>query len=84
MRIISNEHLNSEEDQAEESASRAFYVGMIAVALVSLVFFLTGWEEDKAFLAGLASGWVISVATYAVSTVYYGFKENWGLGNDKE
>ena len=65
------------EEYMNKSASRAFYCGMISVALVSFVCFL-------ALITGLAFGWAVSVVIYALSTAYYGFKEKWGLENDKE
>ena len=66
------------EEYMNKSASRAFYCGMISVALVSLK------EEKEALITGLAFGWAVSVIIYALSTAYYGFKEKWGLENDKE
>ena len=73
------------EEYMNKSASRAFYCGMISVALVSFVCFFAGLTVEKeALITGLASGWAVSVAIYALSTAYYGFKEKWGLENDKE
>ena len=73
------------EEYMNKSASRAFYCGMISVALVSLAgFFVGGRGETEALTAGLAFGWAVSAAVYALSTAYYGFKEKWGLEHDKE
>ena len=73
------------EEYMNKSASRAFYCGMISVALVSFVCFFAGLKEEKeALITGLAFGWAVSVIIYALSTAYYGFKEKWGLENDKE
>ena len=73
------------EEYMNKSASRAFYCGMISVALVSFVCFFDGLKEVKeALITGLAFGWAVSVIIYALSTAYYGFKEKWGLENDKE
>lgn len=73
------------ETYMSKSASLAFYCGMVAVALVSFVCFFAGIkEETDALITGLASGWAVSVVIYALSTAYYGFKEKWGLENDKE
>ena len=73
------------EEYMNKSASRAFYCGMISVALVSFVCFFAGIKEVKeALITGLAFGWAVSVIIYALSTAYYGFKEKWGLENDKE
>lgn len=73
------------EEYMNKSASRAFYVGMITIALVSFICFFTGMKNEKeALITGLASGWAISVATYALSTAYYGFREKWGMAHDKE
>ncbi len=73
------------EEYMNKSASRAFYCGMISVALVSFICFFAGFKEEKeALIIGLASGWAASVIIYALSAAYYGFKEKWGLENDKE
>ena len=73
------------EEYMNKSASRAFYCGMISVALVSFICFFAGLKEEKeALITGLASGWAVSIAIYDLSTAYYGFKEKWGLENDKE
>ena len=57
------------EEYMNKSASRAFYCGMISVALVSFVCFFAGLKEEKeALITGLASGWAVSVAIYALST----------------
>ena len=64
------------EEYMNKSASRAFYCGMISVALVSFVCFFAGIKEEKeALITGLAFGWAVSVIIYALSTAYYGFKE---------
>ena len=73
------------EEYMNKSASRAFYCGMISVALVAFVCFFAGIKEEKeALITGLSFGWAVSVIIYALSTAYYGFKEKWGLENDKE
>ena len=73
------------EEYMNKSAARAFYCGMITVAIVSLfVFFACSKEGREALITGLASGWAVSVAVYALSTAYYGFKEKWGLEHDQE
>ena len=77
--------IKSDEMLEEYMNKSAFYCGMISVALVSFVCFFAGLKEEKeALITGLASGWAVSVAIYALSTAYYGFKEKWGLENDKE
>lgn len=73
------------EEYMNKSASRGFYCGMISIALVSFVCFFAGLKEEKeALITGLASGWAVSVLIYALSVAYYGFKEKWGMENDKE
>ena len=68
-----------------KSASRAFYCGMVATAVVTLLcFFIKHTAEREALTTGLAVGWGVSIAVYALSTAFYGFKENWGLGHDKK
>ena len=73
------------EEYMNRSASRAFYCGMITVALVSVVCFFAGPKREReALITGFAAGWAVSVAVYALSTAYYGFKEKWGLEHDQE
>lgn len=73
------------EEYMDRSASRAFYCGMIAMALVSLgAFFLASQKENKALITGLAWGWIVSVVVYALSAAYYGFKERRGLECDQK
>ena len=73
------------EESLNRSAARAFLWGMVTVALVSLGCFLAGrWSETQALVTGLAAGWGVSVAVYALSTAYYGFRERWGLEHDPE
>ena len=68
------------EEYMNRSAARAFYCGMLTTAAVALVYFLAGLRSGRAaLLAGFAAGWGVSVAVYALSTVYYGFREKWGL-----
>lgn len=65
------------------SASLAFYCGMIATAITVLVrFFVIGKAANEALMTGLAAGWATSVIIHAVSTVYYGFRERWGMQDD--
>lgn len=67
------------------SASRAYYCGMIATAIVALVcFFVNRQAGSEALLYGFASGWGVSVAVHGVSIAYYQFREGWGLERDKE
>ena len=69
------------EEYMNKSASRAFYSGMAAVALVSLACFIAGkGGGTDALMTGLAAGWAASVVVYALSTAYYGFREKWGAG----
>ena len=73
------------EEYMNKLTSRAFYCGMVSVAIVTCVCFFSGWkEENQALITGLAVGWAVSIAVYALSAAYYGFKEKWGLDNDKE
>lgn len=72
------------DEYMDRSASRAFRCGMLTTAIVALVgFFAESQTGSNAFLTGLALGWAVSVMIYAASTAYYGFKEKWGLENDK-
>ena len=73
------------EEYMNKLTSRAFYCGMVSVAIVTCVCFFYGWkEENQALITGLAVGGAVSIAVYALSAAYYGFKEKWGLDNDKE
>ncbi len=73
------------EEYMNRSAARAFCGGMTTVALVTAGGFLAGSLSGKEALAtGFAAGWAVSVAIYALSTAYYGFKERWGLENDPQ
>lgn len=71
------------DEYMNKSAARAFYCGMIAVALATLFNFLV-WNRtgSRALSEGLAAGWAVSVVVYALSSAYYGFRESWGLKND--
>lgn len=72
------------EEYMNKSASRGFYCGMIAAAVVALAtFFLKGQAGNEALLTGMTLGWAFSVVVYGLSTAYYGFKGQWGLENDK-
>ena len=64
------------------SAARAFYCGMLATAAGALARFFAGAGGAAALPAGLALGWGVAVAVYALSTAYYGLREKWGLGDD--
>lgn len=73
------------EEYMDKSASRAFYCGMVTVALVSMISFLMSGREGKtSLITGLAAGWTVAIVVHALSTAYYGFKEKWGLADDKE
>ena len=88
--VVDFEYLFMESDEMLEqvvnrSASRAFYLGMVSVALVALVCFFGGLSDEKqALITGLGAGWAVSVVVYALSTAYYGFREKWGLEHDQE
>ena len=68
------------DEYMNRSAALAFYLGMTATALVSLVCFFAGLTDEKeALLTGFTAGFAVSAAVYAVSVAYYGFRERWGL-----
>ena len=56
--------------------------GMLATAAGALARFFAGAGGAAALTAGLALGWGVAVAVYALSTAYYGLREKWGLGDD--
>ena len=73
------------EEAMNRSAARAFYLGMIAVALATLFgFFVRREPAGEALAMGLAAGWAVSAVVYALSTACYGFRERWGLKDDPE
>lgn len=72
------------DEYMNKSASRGFYCGMLTTVVVTLVaFFIIGQGGYKAFITGLALGWAASVIAYSFSTAYHGFREKWGLADDK-
>ena len=75
--------LKSDEMLAEQlarSASRAFVAGMLVMAAAVLgTLALGGFDPSRALLTGCAVGWAASVAVYALTAAWYGFRENWGL-----
>ena len=50
---------------------------MAAAVLGTLM--LGGFDPSRALLTGCAAGWAASVAVYALTSAWYGFRENWGL-----
>ena len=71
------------DDYMNKSAARAFYCGMVATAITTLVnFFAMGKTGSEALLTGFAIGWVTSVLIHAALTAYYGFRERWGMNDD--
>lgn len=67
------------EQYMNKSAARAFYSGMIVMAIVSFIdFFYKNKTNNEALLTGLCFGWAISIIVYALSTAYYGFREKLG------
>lgn len=71
------------EEYMSKSAAMAFYVGMVAVALVTLIrFFLSSQGANAALVTGMASGWVVSVLVHSLALIYYQLREGAGLSND--
>lgn len=71
------------EEYMNKSASRGFYCGMIAVAVVTLIsFFFYQTATHEALKNGLAYGWGTAIIVYAFSTAFYVFKEQWGSKDD--
>lgn len=70
------------DDYMSRSAARGFYCGMLVTAAAALVRFFAGTGEAAALTTGLALGWAAAVAVYALSTLYYGMREKWGLSDD--
>lgn len=68
-----------------KSAALAFYSGMVATAVVAVVYFFVGDQNGyEALLLGFAVGWGASVVVHSLSTIYYKFREAGGLEDDKK
>ncbi len=63
------------------SAARAFFLGMLAMALATLLSLLSA-APGKALAVGLSIGWAVSVVVYSLSSAYFGFRESWGARDD--
>ncbi len=73
------------EEYMNQSASAAFYCGMITTAIVALTgFFAAGYAGNIALLYGFAAGWGVSVAVHGLLIGYYRFKESWNLDYDNQ
>lgn len=73
------------EKYLNRSASRAFYCGMIATAVVALICFFAERHAGSAALThGVGVGFGVSIAVHDLSVAYYAFKESWWLEHDKE
>lgn len=71
------------DEYMRKSAALAFYCGMAAVAVATLISFFTSERlANRALISGLAAGWVVCVLVHAVSTAFYGFREQRGLADD--
>ena len=71
------------EAQLARSAARAFAAGMLVMAATVLGTLALGrLDPNRALLAGCAAGWAASVAVYALTAAWYGFRENWGMERD--
>lgn len=69
----------------DRAASNAFYCGMIATAVVSLIcFFAAGLPGHRSLLYGFAAGWGVSAAVHGFSIGFYQLRESWGLDHDHE
>ena len=72
------------EDYINRSAARAFFLGMTATSGAAMFNFLIGGDGPReALLGGFSFGWAVSVLVYTLSSVYFGFREKWGLDYDK-
>ena len=68
------------EEQLARAASRAVVAGMLVRAAAGRgTLTLGGFDPSRALLTGCAAGWAASVAVYALTSAWYGFRENWGL-----
>lgn len=55
------------------SASKAFCLGMIVMAMTTLISFLLGKAEQEALVSGLAAGWASAIIFNAIQVAIYGF-----------
>lgn len=68
------------EAQMTRSAALGFLTGMLVMAAATLgCLLLGGWTPGRAMAAGCAAGWGGAVLVYALASVWYGLRENWGL-----
>ena len=70
------------DEQMHKSAAYAFYCGMLAVAVISLISIVVNKDGSLSLINGLAAGWAVSIIVHSILTVYYGFREKWGLSDD--
>ena len=86
--VIIDNWLATQKQYEKDDPKIVYYLSMeflMGRALGNNLINLTAYKEVKeALIRGLAFGWAVSVIIYALSTAYYGFKEKWGLENDKE
>ncbi len=65
------------EQYMDKSAAMGFFAGMFVMAVTTLVYLISS-TAHLALMKGLAFGWAAAVIVHALSTVYYGMKENIG------
>ena len=70
------------EGYMSRSAARGFVFGMLSMAAAVLFAILVGMPSSQALMSGCTLGWGVSVAVYALSSAYYGFKGSRGLQDD--
>ena len=67
------------------SASKAFYLGMISMALVTLyIYFVNESTGSEALVYGFACSWIVSIIVHGILVAYYSIRENRGLEHDNQ
>lgn len=78
--IKSDEMLN---EYMNKSAAIAFYLGMLTVALFTVISFaFSNFTGSEALVYGFSFGWITSTIIYGISVAYFSIKESRALKND--
>ena len=71
------------EARMARAGARAFVVGMLSMAAVTLGMLTLGAASpDRALTAGCTAGWALSVVVFSLLCAWGELRESWGLGRD--
>ena len=71
------------EARMARAGARAFVVGMLSMAAVTLWMLTLGAASpDRALTAGCTAGWALSVVVFSLLCAWGELRESWGLGRD--